>query len=189
HSYAKRKLIERLKRELACHEYQIVSEARSASGRYDVLLEVNKSNIEVKTSNVRIVIEVKAGIDISLEQLERYLRENTAVILCRIRLGQTVLLRAKDHTELLVESLKDYIEKADRILDGKLVLVPGPDCSRCDAQCTYAQPLKEGDHELIRLCDEDFSKDIESFLKNLYTCIDATVNLVVKQLKQEALEN
>ncbi|MCS4538543.1 MAG: hypothetical protein HYY67_06790 [Thaumarchaeota archaeon] len=183
HEYALRKLVERLKTELLKHgmSFHVYTEADSEVGHFDVLIKTNGSTVELEMPKGRVVIEMKTGFSINLSQLERYLLDTPTLILCRILPGHVMCIRAEDYSELLTESLADQLDKADRILEGQPILVPGTDCYGCKADCPYAKPPRWEDHRIV-LRNDNFSADMDVYFKNLYPCIKTTVDLALQEL-------
>ena len=92
-------------------------------------------------------------------------------------------MRARDYSELIIESLLDQIAKADRIITNQLVLVKGLDCHKCSADCPYKKESVQSAKGWVTLNDEDFSQDIDVYLKNLYQCIKTTVAYAVREIR------
>ena len=184
HAYAVRKLVERLKTELLKHgmNFHIYTEADSEVGQFDVLIKTNGSTVELEMPKGRVVIEMKTGFSIDLSQLERYLCDTPTLILCRILPGHVVRIRAGDYGDFLTENIADQVDKAERILQDKPILVPGTDCYGCKADCPYAKPSRWEERRIV-LRDNNFSEDMDAYFKNLYRCIRATVYLALEELK------
>ncbi len=135
HDYASLLLIEKLKNDLEAGDFAvaIANECDNPTGRYDILI-VNGRNVQVFNGDGGICVELKVGLNIPISQIEKYLWSNTTLILVRFATGDIIKLSAKDSASLLKFALKERIRKAERILNGRAVLVPGKDCWHCPLQ-------------------------------------------------------
>ncbi len=180
HDYAVTLLMERLKNELA-HAgipISILSEADNTVGRYDVLLVVSRGSIQILNDDGAICVEAKTGFNISLSQAEKYMWNGVTVVIVRFATGDVIQLKASDWVSLLKSALRDRIEKARRILEGKAILVPGLDCKDCpQKECRFNKSV--GSRTIRpRSLDELF----ENFRKNAYTAIEAAIKAIMEEL-------
>ncbi|MEM2168113.1 MAG: hypothetical protein QXR74_07110 [Candidatus Bathyarchaeia archaeon] len=183
HSYAVTLLIERLKNELAAAglPISIISEAENPSGRYDILLMVDRKGVQVLNSGENISVEVKTGLNVSLSQTEKYMWNGTTVILVRFATGDAITLRAGDWADLLKMALRDRIEKANRILDGRVILVPGGDCCECPLhECRFNR--NNGKSELTK--PHDINDLFNGFRRNASIAIENAVKAVMTELNE-----
>ncbi|MEM4521521.1 MAG: hypothetical protein QXF23_07350, partial [Candidatus Bathyarchaeia archaeon] len=184
HEYAVLRLVERLKNELAAKGFpiSIFSEADNPTGRYDVLLVVNGRSIQILNSCGNICLEAKTGLNISLNQSEKYMWNGTTVVLVRFASGDVIVLRAADWIDFLRAALADRVEKAKRIVDGKVILVPGRDCYECSAeQCRFKKNCeREREPTKPRSMEELF----DGFRRNAYNAIDEAVRAVMVELNR-----
>ncbi|MEM0253435.1 MAG: hypothetical protein QXK78_02630 [Candidatus Bathyarchaeia archaeon] len=184
HEYAVSLLVERLKNELAAKGFpiSIFSEADNPTGRYDVLLIADRRSIQILNSCGNICIEAKTGLNISLSQSEKYMWNGTTIVLVRFASGDTIVLRAAEWADFLRAALADRIEKAKRILDGKVILVPGRDCYECPAeQCRFKKNCgREREPTKPRSMEELF----DGFRRNAYNAIDEAVRAVMVELSR-----
>ncbi|MEM1674733.1 MAG: hypothetical protein QXI56_07680 [Candidatus Bathyarchaeia archaeon] len=184
HEYAVSLLVERLKNELAAKGFpiSIFSEADNPTGRYDALLIVDRRSIQILNGGGNICIEAKTGLNISLSQSEKYMWNGTTVVLVRFTSGDVIVLRAADWIDFLRAALADRIEKAKRILDGKVILVPGRDCYECPAeQCRFKKNCgREREPTKPRSMEELF----DGFRRNAYNAIDEAVRAVMVELSR-----
>jgi len=184
HEYAVLRLVERLKNELAAKGFpiSIFSETDNPTGRYDVLLVVNGRSIQILNSGGNICLEAKTGLNISLNQSEKYMWNGTTVVLVRFASGDVIVLRAADWIDFLKAALADRIEKAKRILDGKIILVPGRDCYECPAeQCRFKKNSgREREPTKPRSMEELFN----GFRRNAYNAINEAVRAVMVELSR-----
>ncbi|MEM3591624.1 MAG: hypothetical protein QW702_05945 [Candidatus Bathyarchaeia archaeon] len=188
HSYAVTLLIERLKNELAAAglPISIISEAENPSGRYDILLMVDRKGVQVLNSGENISVEVKTGLNISLCQIEKYMWNGTTVILVRFATGDAITLRAGDWADLLKMALKNRIEKANRILDGKVILVPGRDCHECPLkECRFNRKSEKSG--LTR--PYDINELFDGFRRNACAAIENAVKVIMTELVRELGRN
>ncbi|MEM2370870.1 MAG: hypothetical protein QXH51_08225 [Candidatus Bathyarchaeia archaeon] len=181
HGYAVTLLIERLKNELAAAglPISIISEAENPAGRYDILLMVDGKSIHILNSGENISVEVKTGLNVPLGQIEKYMWNGTTVILVRFATGDAITLRAGDWADLLKMALRDRIKKASRILDGKVILIPGRDCHECPLkECRFNK--NSGNNELTR--PHDINELFNGFRRNAYAAIENAVKAVITEL-------
>ncbi|MEM2570065.1 MAG: hypothetical protein QXT67_09055 [Candidatus Bathyarchaeia archaeon] len=188
HSYAVTLLIERLKNELAAAglPISIISEAENPSGRYDILLMVDRKGVQVLNRGENISVEVKTGLNISLSQTEKYMWNSTTMILVRFATGDAITLRAGDWADLLKMALRNRIEKANRILDGKVILVPGRDCHECPLkECRFNRKSEKSG--LTR--PHDINELFDGFRRNACAAIENAVKAVMTELVRELGRN
>ncbi len=184
HSYAVTLFLERLKNELASRgiAVAIVSEGECPTGRYDVLV-TNGRTIRIihDALGKRISVEFKTGLNVDFTQLEKYLWNNITLILVRVKTGHVATLRTDEWREFLKSSLKDRICKAERILDGKTMLVPGKDCKDCPSTtCKFNKQDTKKEEELEK--PENLTRLLESFRENLYPTIERAVNATLEEI-------
>ena len=183
HSYAVTLFLERLKNELASRKIAVavVSESECPTGRYDVLI-TNGRTIQILHDALgkHISVEFKTGLNIDFTQLEKYLWNNISLILVRVETGHVVTLRTDEWRDFLKSSLKDRIDKAERILEGKTLLVPGKDCIECPlTTCRFNKhdPKKE---EFTK--PENLTRLLENFKENLYPTIENVAKAVLAEI-------
>ena len=182
HEYAVLRLVERLKNELAAKGFpiNIFSEADNPTGRYDVLLVVNGRSIQILNSGGNICLEAKTGLNISLNQSEKYMWNGTTVVLVRFASGDVIVLRATDWIDFLRAALADRIEKAKRILDGKVILVPGRDCYECPMKSCRFNKRSDGESESSK--SRSVESLFDSFRRNAYKAIERAIKAVIAEL-------
>ena len=183
HSYAVTLFLERLKNELTSRNVSVavVSEGECPTGRYDILV-TNGRTIQIlhDASRKHISVEFKTGLNIDFTQLEKYLWNNISLILVRVETGHVVTLRTDEWREFLKSSLKDRIEKAERILKGKTFLVLGKDCVECPlTTCRFNKhdPNKE---EFTK--PENLTRLLVNFKENLYPTIENATKAVLAEI-------
>lgn len=184
HDYAVTLLVERLKNELIAVgiPVSIVHEAESPTGRYDVLI-ISGRSIQVLNGNENICLELKVGLNISLDQLERYLWNGATLMLVRFATGDVVTLKASEWAGLLKATLRDRIEKARRILEGKAILVPGKDCRDCILkECKFNR--NKGSNVKMMIRPQNLAELLEGFKQKANVTIDAAVKSVVWELER-----
>jgi len=183
HSYAVTLFLERLKNELTSRKIAVavVSESERPTGRYDVLITNGRTTqILHDALGKHISVEFKTGLNIDFTQLEKYLWNNISLILVRVETGHVVTLRTDEWREFLKSSLKDRIDKAERILEGKTLLVPGKDCLECPLNtCRFNKhdPKKEGFTK-----PENLTRLLGNFKENLYPAIENAVKAVLAEI-------
>jgi len=184
HDYAVALLVERLKNELIDKGFQIsiTSEAETPTGRYDVLLMVDRRGVQILDGYKNICLEAKTGLNISLGQLEKYLWNGSTTVLVRFTRGDAVPLRAQDWAGFMKAALRDRIGKAKRILEGKAILVPNKDCKECPLiECRFNKNQLEGRRSIG---PRDLSELFENFRRNAYASIEAAVKIVAEELNK-----
>ena len=183
HSYAVTLFLERLKNELASRKIAVavVSEGECPTGRYDVLV-TNGRTIQIlhNAKGKHISVEFKTGLNIDFTQLEKYLWNNISLILVRVETGHVVTLRTDEWRDFLKSSLKDRIDKAKRILEGKTLLIPGKDCTECPlTTCKF----NKHDHKKEEFTKpENLTRLLENFKENLYPTIENAVKAVLAEI-------
>lgn len=185
HELAKRKLVDRLKSALVESkiDLQILTETGEL-GRNDVVVIRNGRRLAVEGPNGdTLAIEIKASLGLDLSQIERYLLTGERLLLVRVLTQQVKLLDPNEHVEFLYESIKDVTAKAQRILDGKTILIPGVECNRCSLlQCPHNRVREVDGRRFIRMDQEEFDEDPDLFLKQLYPTIEKAVTVILSEL-------
>lgn len=186
HEFYKRKLVDRLKSRLeeAGHNVLITTEESVETGRYDITI-VSGRQVRILNGDgeEEIVIEIKGSLGIALEHVERYLWNNTVLIIVRVVTGHVTKLKTSEYADLLTESLKDLIKKAERVLRNKPVMIRGAGCRRCPAKtCPHNDNSREEHFKRIAMRDEEFNFDLDKLLKNTYPTIEKVVEMVMEEL-------
>ena len=104
-------------------------------------------------------------------------------ILVRVETGHVVTFRTEEWREFLKHALQDRIAKAERILEGKAMLVPGEDCAKCPlTTCRFNRydPKTDG---LTK--PENLTRLMENFRENIYPAIENAVRAVLEECKME----
>jgi len=158
----------RLKKEGIKAEIRSESKTRSGAGDVDVIPEDPPS--------LTVRIEVKGGQGIGIDQILRYLAENSVLILCLAGRGEALLINRNQLTELLNEYLKTLIERANSLLDGVDEKLVGPWCAGCPLRCPHAHNRSKHRPDLW----EEFILQNKNWMK----AINKTIDLVVELLKQ-----
>jgi hypothetical protein len=183
HKYAVVLFLERLKNELASKKIKvaIVSESVASSGRYDVIV-INSRIIRIVGTSIerRISIEFKIGLNIEFTQLEKYLWNDLTLVLVRVETGHVVRLKTSDWIAFLKCSLKDRISKAERVLEGKVMLVPGEDCFGCPLSSCKFNRSKTHVNGLRK--PNNLESLLENFKKNLYPSIEKAVKITLDEI-------
>jgi len=186
HSYAVTLFLERLKNELASRKIDVavVSEGECPTGRYDVLV-INGRTVQIRydEKGKRVSVEFKTGLNVDFAQLEKYLWNGISLILVRVETGHVVTFRTEEWREFLKHALQDRIAKAERILEGKAMLVPGEDCAKCPlTTCRFNRydPKTDG---LTK--PENLTRLMENFRENIYPAIENAVRAVLEECKME----
>lgn len=187
HDYASLLLVEKLKNEFLAKgiSVNVESEAKDIVGVYDVSI-INGENIQLYNSHGKLCIELKVGLNISLNQLEKYLWNTPTLILARFATGDVVKLRAQEIASFLQAALKERIEKATRILNGVTIVVPGRDCLNCNiGECKFRK--ESTSYDIFR--PRNLGKLLEIFLKNLSKTIDIAVMAVLEEVNAWKLKH
>jgi hypothetical protein len=190
HEVAKRKLVDRLKTELsnAGKELQffVCAEEANELGRFDLTI-VNGSRLKIQAkSGKKLVVEVKASLGLDLAQIERYLFNGEPLLIIRIMTGQVKLLRPRELSSFLEESMSDLVSKAERILASRPLLVPGYECYRCPlSDCDYNKSRARERH-IVSMNQKEFDEDVKTFMLNLYPTIKKAIQIILKELEVEA---
>jgi len=184
HEYAVSLLVERLKNELAANGFpiNIFSEADNPTGRYDALLIADRRSIQILNGGGNICIEAKTGLNISLNQSEKYMWNGTTVVLVRFSSGDAIVFRAAEWADFLKAALADRIEKAKRILNGRFILVPGRDCYECPMKSCRFNKRSDGESESSK--SRSVEDLFDSFRRNAYKAIERAIKAVMAELNQ-----
>jgi CRISPR/Cas system-associated exonuclease Cas4 (RecB family) len=187
HDLMKRRFVERLKNRIQKLglKYLVGTEVRSTTGHFDVLIQNEMANsvriIDAKNEK-SIVVEIKTGFKISLEQLSRYLLDCDVLILVRLRTGHVIKLRAVELEDFLCEETHDLMLKMQRILNGQPISVRGNGCKGCPVECRFAD-LHSREERLIALDNGAFASDFVYTLRNVYGIVERAIALVLEELQ------
>lgn len=183
HKYAVMLFLERLKNELASKNIKVavVSESVASTGRYDVIV-LNSKIIRIVGSSIErhVSIEFKIGLNIEFTQLEKYLWNDLTLVLVRVETGHVIKLKTSDWVEFLKCSLKDRLSKAERVLKGKVMLIPGEDCFGCPLSSCKFNRNKMQVNGLKK--PDDLESLLENFKKNLYPSIEKAVKMTLDEI-------
>lgn len=187
--YATFLIVEHLKkslRERGIH-VSIYTEDRSDFGTYDVTIE-NGNPCRVYLHGIeRVRLEIKASLGIPLEQIGRYLYDDSTLIVGRIITNHVALLRPSEHQNFVHFSLQAMLAKVQRLLEGKESTVPGKYCSYClDFDCPFNRNKGKSQtrSQLITMDDREFGRDIESFFCNIKDVSEKISSLVLAELRK-----
>ncbi|MEM3592236.1 MAG: hypothetical protein QW702_09110 [Candidatus Bathyarchaeia archaeon] len=184
HDYSVALLVDRLKEELVTEGFpvSIVNEAENPVGRYDVLLIVNRGKVQILNCGGNICMEVKSGLNVALNQAEKYMWNGTLVVLVRLLTGDVITLRADEWTGFLKFALAQRIKKAERILEGKVILIPGRDCYECPLKtCRFN---KNGGERCLEGKVQDLNRLFKDFGQKAHITIEKAVNVVAEELRK-----
>jgi hypothetical protein len=158
------------------------TEVRSEFGVYDISIVGDSSPQVHEGATPRINIEIKAGLGLPIEQIERYIWESTPLILVRVITNQVILLRPSNLTKLIDFSIENITAKADRLLAGRqLFEVPGLQCEECMDLACRSNKHKRKSQTLVQLDNDDFENDLNRLLGNLPQVAEKTVLLILQE--------
>ncbi len=186
HEGAKRKLIDLLRSALTSAQvkFQIMTEEEEELGRNDVVILVNGSGLSVQGNGRRIVVELKASLGLELAQIERYMLKGHPLLLVRIMTGQVTLLAPEDHMKFLDDAALNFADKAMRMLDWNLTLVPGYECRDCPATgCKYNKASPKPEWNVYSMKPDEFDADLAQYMRNLYPTLSRAVRMILKELE------
>lgn len=174
HEFAKRKLVRLLASELGSlgERVTVSTEVSTPIGRLDIV---------VANENSEIAVEIKAGLALSLSQVERYLGSGKKVVLVRIPFEQVIVFRPDDYGTYLKLVDDERLSAVKRLLSGVVQPIPGPDCLRCPvSECEYNR-FKPHD-DAGRVTPRDFGADLQDFSTHLYPSLEKAVRTIVREL-------
>jgi len=185
HEYAKRKVVEKLANRL--HDLrlpaEIVLESRAPSARQDILLIVKKPDGSIKK---RVTLEIKTGLGLDFNQLERLMCDNDIVVLIRASTGHATTLRSRKYDTILIESLRNRIGRVRRLIEGCSYMVQGRDCLLCtNESCPFMR--RPARPRMVVLRNDDFDVDIDAFLRTLPSAVNRAVESVIRETSSEKI--
>ena len=183
-TFATVKILDYLKARLDGDGYNVAlaTETKDVAGRYDITLVAGDPCV-VKVSNEPIVrIEIKGlTTGLPLEQVgERFIWNNSPLIVVRILLGQVFLVRPSDLQGLVGFSLSNNLAKARRILDEAHYTVPGACYGCADTGCSYNE--RRGLELRPLISPVKVGEDLKLALMNLPKCAESTASYVLNEL-------
>jgi len=164
----------------------ILTEAPSDIGRYDVAI-VQGYPCKVYCKGEEIIrVEVKAGLSVNLEQIERYMWDSSPLILVRVITGHVAKIEPPKLRSYILFSLKELHAKADRLLSGKFYAIPRASCAVCsDSDCPHNRRRKSAG--MVTFPDGRFLEDLNLFFQNLSYAAERTASLIIEELNGVAL--
>jgi hypothetical protein len=166
----------------------IRTEDRSDFGICDVTIE-NGNPCRVFLHGIeKVRLEIKASLGIPLEQIGRYLYDDSTLIVGRIITNHVAVLRPSEHQNFVLFSLQAMLAKVQRLLEGKEYTVPGKYCSYClDFDCPFNRNKGKGParSQLVTMDDREFGRDIESFFGNIKDVSEKIASLVIAELRKD----
>jgi hypothetical protein len=119
HDYVRQKLVEKFVNEL--HETQIpvelAVENQDFTVREDVQITIKGPDGMLKR---KLAVEIKTGLGVNVQQLERLMCENDLVVLVRSVTGHVVALHSCRYAEFLIESLSEKVQRTRRLTEGHI---------------------------------------------------------------------
>lgn len=186
--YATLKILDHLKSRLIAEgvNAHIATETKSDFGIYDVTILQGEPCSIIRNGEQKVRLEIKASLGLPLEQLERYLWDDSPLIVIRVITGQVTLFRPREMRELVLFSTLTVLEKLVRLSNGRAYTVPGNYCSHCpDIDCQFNKSKQEALTRMIKMSDSDFGADLGSFFANLPHVASRTADLVIQELQEE----
>ncbi len=189
--YSTVKILDHLKGRLAEEGIKacIATEVKDENGFgvYDVVIVRGNPCLILQDGHERVKIEIKASFGLPIEQLERYLWDQSPLILVRVIAGQVVLLKQSDLEGFVRFSNKLTFEKAKRLAEGEGFTVPGRYCSGCpDLACPHRSGVKRPFNGIVKSSDADFGEDLRLLFSNLPYVSEKTATLVIAELRKDA---
>jgi hypothetical protein len=183
--YAVLKILDQLKTKLIAAGLQvsIATEAEYDFGVSDIRITLAKSQGETKSRIVRI--EVKAGLGISLEQLERYLWNESPLIVVRVMTRHVAVLKPVLLRRFIRDTMRAAIAKGKRLANGTFQELPGTHCGDCpDFGCSYNRCRHQAEKPMVKIRENEFESDLQSFFENIpliaEKVADITINLLTE---------
>lgn len=188
-SFATSLIIEHLKRRLSEEGFKsnvIRTEDQSDFGIYDITIEEGNPCRIYHHGVEKIRIEVKASLGIPLEQIGRYLLDDSTLIVGRIITKHAVSLKPSQHRNFVLFSLETMVARAERLLKNELVVVPGRYCANClDFDCQFNKNKSTHTRpRIITMNNDEFKQDIDAFFGNLKEVSEKIAVLVLQELRE-----
>lgn len=186
--YATLKIVDHIKSRLDKEQVlaSITCESQDETGAYDVLIESSNPSGTVPNHHTKIKLEVKAGLGVALEQVERYLWEPSPLVLIRVMSRQVIRLDPSELNEFLNFAVAEDVQKAKRLLGGKYHTVPGKYCAACmDFACEHNKFRPPKEVRMIQFSDTNAQEDLNLFLRNLAFVAEKAASLVIQELQEE----
>ncbi len=185
--YATLKILDHLKIRLKEEglNVRLATEEKADFGIYDAVIESGTPCRILQNGQQRIRLEIKASLGLPLEQIDRYLWDDSPLMLIRVITGQVVMFRPLEVEEFARFSICSILEKAKRLKNDKAITVPGNYCGACpDQTCAYNKTRPSvSTSQLVKANDSEFAMDITSFFRNLPYVAERTATLVISELR------
>lgn len=174
--FAQIKILDHLKSRLMSENINatLLTEFFARTGRYDIVV--------VGDEGRAVRIEVKTGFGIDFEQLDRYLWWQIPLILVRVPTNNVLRIAPNQLLPYTLFTLRVLRAKAERLISGKIYMVPGLDCLACTCfDCPYNKGKMSNCRK--RMSDEEFEEELILFFKNLPYVAVKTAKLVIDELR------
>ena len=178
-------IVDHLKRRLIEEglEVSVATEKRAVLGVYDVVVKVRRLGDSNQDSSVSFRLEIKGSLGLSLEQIGRYLWDESPLVVVRVIPGHVALLKGTNLQDFVRQSIESTIAKAHRITDDIGIIVPGLQCRDCpEISCPHNWHKESMRKELITLGDSEFQKDITALFQHLPYVAERVVEVVLEEL-------
>lgn len=182
--YAVAKILDHLKTGLhsAGLRVSMATEAEYEFGVSDI--QVTLLSPEGTKRNEVVRIEVKAGLGISLEQLERYLWSEPPLVVVRIMTRHVAVLRPNLLQGFVRDSMKEAVAKGKRLASGAFQEFPGTYCSECpDLGCSYNR-YRQAATAMVKIHEGEFEQDLQSFFESIPIVAERVANALVTLLTE-----
>lgn len=160
----------------------ILTEASSDIGRHDIVI-IRGYSCKIYAKNEEIVrIEIKAGLGLNLEQIDRYLWGPSPLILARVATGHVAKIEPLALQPYVLFSLRELNAKLDRLVSDKLFTIPGTSCT--NYSCAYNKNRgRKRPVNIITMAENEFTDDLNSFFKNIRYVAEKVASLVIDELR------
>ena len=190
-SYAVSRILDHLKSRLREESYSVAlsTENRAKFSIADVSIETGNPCKILLNGVETIRLEVKASLGLGLEQLARYLMDNSTLIVARVVTCHAIKLKPSELEDFVAFSIKEMISKSNRLLldeDGEEYTIPGIYCASCPvSSCKFNRNdgSKRASSSIVKMNNESMQADMVEYFGNLAEVSRKVADLVIQELR------
>ena len=160
---------------------RLAAEGATTFAHGDIDIRVTRSAIDISTLDYRVVLEIKGGKHMNINQCFRTLADedvDAVVVMMAARGADGVFSITRNQAKGLLAYVADtYSKKMETLIENSSELLDGPWCAGCQIQrCTYSRPAR--DHKL------NFEREFVTTLPALPEAIDKATHVVLELLNE-----
>jgi hypothetical protein len=179
-------VLDHVKRRIVENGYSVrlSTETRDTIGVYDIVIASGTPCTITRRDRQIARVEIKGALGLPLEQIGRYLFNDSPLVLARLLTGHVALFQPRELAEFGQFYASTLTAKAERLNAGEFFTVPGRYCLGCPCvECPNRIESRWKRKPLISIKGDEFEHDITSLFSNLGQVSEKVATLVLKLLE------